>query len=50
LEKLEVGFALYRLDKAPGRFFGNLRNALEIAYPELVVIDSERRFGLFYFS
>jgi len=50
MEKVNVGFVLYRPDKAPGRFFGNLRNVREIAYPELAAIDSERGCELFFFS
>jgi hypothetical protein len=33
MEKEEVGFVLYRLDKAHDHFFGNLRNVQEKEHP-----------------
>jgi hypothetical protein len=40
---------LYTRGKAPDRFFGNTRNVQERACPELVAIDSERNFELFFY-
>ena len=40
---------LYRPGKAPDRFFDNPRNVQERAHPELVAINSERSFELFFY-
>ncbi len=50
LEKVDVGFVLYRLDKAPGRFFDNQRNVREIACQGIAALLFERSVGLYFFS